>query len=336
MAATGTAPDLQALATALAPALGSSVRIADLHRLSAGASAETWAVDAVAGNATHALILRRAAGHERFSLANPKKVEAAAQKAAGENGVRVAEVLVTFNDATLGEGYVMRRIPGETLPHRILRDPALAPARELLTTQCGATLACLHATPVAGVSGLRVQDLATQLAELEHFYRTAHTPLPVFELVLRWLRENQPAPTPLTLVHGDFRHGNFIVGEDGLRAVLDWELCHIGDPMEDLGWLCVNAWRFGNTDRPVGGFGQRDALFAAYENAGGIAVDAKHVRYWELFGCFKWGVICLFQAWSHLQGHTPSLERAAIGRRVSETEIDMLACLESLLEKTSC
>lgn len=322
-------PDSQAVAALLTPALG-PLQLSEIRRLSAGASAETWALEVQTAKGEIPLILRRAAGHERFSLANSKQLEAACQDAAGKNGVLVAQVFATFNDETLGEGYVMQRITGETLPPRILKEPSLAAAREKLTAQCGETLAKLHATPLANIPGLRPQDAQVQLDDLEKFYRMAGDPLPVFELVLRWLREHVPVTKTPTLVHGDFRHGNFIVNENGLAAVLDWELSHSGDPMEDLGWLCVNAWRFGVVDKPVGGFGQREELFAAYEKAGGTKVDASVVRYWELFGCFKWGVICLFQAWSHLSGNVPSLERAVIGRRVSETEIDMLACLKAL------
>ncbi|MDQ8038109.1 MAG: phosphotransferase family protein [Pedobacter sp.] len=328
-------PDSKALAELLTSALG-PLQLSEIRRLSAGASAETWALEAITAKREIPLILRRAAGHERFSLANPKQLEAACQDAAGKNGVPVAQVFAVFNDEVLGEGYVMQRINGETLPPRILKEPTLAAAREKLTAQCGEILARLHATPLTNIPGLRLQDAQVQLDDLEKFYRMAGDPLPVFELVLRWLRENAPVTTTATLVHGDFRHGNFIVNENGIAAVLDWELSHSGDPMEDLGWLCVNAWRFGVVDKPVGGFGQREELFAAYEKAGGQKVNVQQVLYWELFGCFKWGVICLFQAWSHLSGNVPSLERAVIGRRVSETEIDMLVCLKALQEqKTS-
>ena len=117
-----------------------------------------------------------------------------------------------------------------------------------------------------------------------------------------------------------------MVGPDGLRAVLDWELAHLGDPIEDLGWFCVRAWRFGSTD-PAGGFGSRDELLAAYEAAGGGAVDPAELHWWEVLGTLKWGVICVMQATAHLTGLSRSVELAAIGRRVCETEHDLLELL---------
>jgi aminoglycoside phosphotransferase (APT) family kinase protein len=130
----------------------------------------------------------------------------------------------------------------------------------------------------------------------------------------------------LSLVHGDFRNGNLMVGEDGLRAVLDWELAHLGDPMEDLGWLCVNSWRFGRHELPVGGFGTREQLFAGYVEAGGT-LHADSVHYWEVFGTLKWGVICESMAMAYLRGAERNVERATIGRRASEAEIDLLCLL---------
>ena len=133
---------------------------------------------------------------------------------------------------------------------------------------------------------------AKEIAELERDYRSFDWPRPVFELALRWLRDHDPGPSEeVTLVHGDFRHGNLIIGPDGVRAVLDWELAHIGDPMEDLGWICVNSWRFGEIDKPVGGFGSREELFAGYE-AAGRRVDPERVMFWEVMGTLRWGVMC--------------------------------------------
>jgi aminoglycoside phosphotransferase (APT) family kinase protein len=134
-----------------------------------------------------------------------------------------------------------------------------------------------------------------------------------------------PSVDPV-LVHGDFRMGNIVVAETGLRAVLDWEISHWGDPMEDLGWLCVRSWRFGNIDLPVGGFGGREALFTAYEQAGG-QVDPERVRYWEIFGSLKWGVMCATMAATFLSGADRSVDRGTIARRSSEAELDLLYML---------
>ncbi|MCZ7536766.1 MAG: phosphotransferase family protein [Acidimicrobiia bacterium] len=154
-------------------------------------------------------------------------------------------------------------------------------------------------------------------------------PHPAFELGLRWLGENPPPQrADPCLVHGDYRNGNFIVGPDGVRSVLDWELAHLGDPVEDLGWLCVKSWRFGVNDRVVGGFGDVDELLDAYERAGGARPDIDTLRYWIVFGTLKWGVICIAQAFTHLQGFVTSVELATLGRRVAETEWDLLSLLD--------
>ena len=166
-----------------------------------------------------------------------------------------------------------------------------------------------------------------EIADLDREYRSFERPRPVFELALRWLRERDPGPSKeVTLVHGDFRHGNLIIGPDGVRAVLDWELAHLGDPMEDLGWVCVNSWRFGEIDKPVGGFGTRDELFAGYEAAGRRA-DPERVKFWEVMGTLRWGVMCCGMMQRFRQGPDHSMERAMIGRRSSETEIDLLRLL---------
>ena len=111
-------------------------------------------------------------------------------------------------------------------------------------------------------------------------YHMTNWPRPVISLAFRWLDDHcPPPPARPCVVHGDFRHGTLIIGPDGVRAVLDWELAHIGDPMEDLGWICVNAWRFGVVDKPVGGFGSREDLWAGYEAAGGPPVDSRHALF---------------------------------------------------------
>ena len=109
--------------------------------------------------------------------------------------------------------------------------------------------------------------------------------------------------------------------------MLDWELAHVGDPMRDLGWLCTNSWRFGRAGLPVGGFGTREELFAGYEAESGQRVEPEHVRFWEVFGSFWWAVGCLTMAHHYRSGPDQSVERAAIGRRSSECQVDCVNLL---------
>ncbi|HYI26659.1 MAG TPA: phosphotransferase family protein, partial [Bradyrhizobium sp.] len=202
-----------------------------------------------------------------------------------------------------------------------------AEARPKLARQIGGILAGIHSLDLSQLPELRIMTAAKEIGELERDYRSFDWPRPVFELALRWLRERDPGPSrQVTLVHGDLRHGNLIIGSDGVRAVLDWELAHAGDPMEDLGWVCVNSWRFGEIDKPVGGFGTREELFAGYE-AAGRHVDPDRVQFWEVMGTLRWGVMCCGMMRNFRIGPEHSIERAMIGRRSSETEIDLLRLL---------
>jgi aminoglycoside phosphotransferase (APT) family kinase protein len=207
----------------------------------------------------------------------------------------------------------------------------LEAARAGLVADCATALATIHAIPRGEAEFLDGWDEADPAAaQLDHWASVLHgfdEPHPVLEWALVRLRQILPEPAPAAVTHGDFRNGNLVVGEDGLRAVLDWELSHAGDPMEDLGWLCVRAWRFSRPDLAVGGFGEREALFAAYEDAAGTPVDSERVRFWEVFGDFKWAVICMVQADTHLSGDQFSVELASIGRRTCEPEWELLQLL---------
>jgi aminoglycoside phosphotransferase (APT) family kinase protein len=299
-------------------------------RLSGGASQETWSFDIVHPDGKIGAILRRAppgygAAPTRAAGLN---AEAALMQLAHAAGVPSPEVLhVLQPQDELGTGFVMRRVEGETIPRKILRDGQFADARPKLARQCGEILARIHALPEAELPKLRRMSPETEIGQLDQEYRSLDWPRPVFELALRWLRDHDPGPSmEVTLVHGDFRHGNLIIGPDGVRAVLDWELAHTGDPMEDLGWICVNSWRFGEIDHPVGGFGSREELFAGYE-ATGRRVDPDRVNFWEVMGTLRWGVMCCGMMQRFRLGPDHSLERAMIGRRSSETEIDLLLLL---------
>lgn len=326
----------QAVARHLDAAVGESLQVVELSRLTAGAANETWRFDVIGTSASgedvrFGCILRRSPGigDEGKSDTNLGKTdEAEVQHAAREAGVAAAEVLFILDaEDDLGDGYVMARLEGETLPRRILRDAEYAELRTHLAQDCGQTLAQLHSVDPARLPALMTLGAAEQIERYGEIYREFGQPVPVFDLALRWLADHRREPAKRALVHGDFRNGNLMVGPEGIRAVMDWELAHLGDPMEDLGWLCVTSWRFGEIDHPVGGFGAREDLFAGYEAAGGDSVNPEAVRYWEVFGTLKWGIMCMIMTHSHLNGATRSVEKAAIGRRVSETELDLLNLL---------
>jgi aminoglycoside phosphotransferase (APT) family kinase protein len=299
-------------------------------RLSGGASQETWSFDIVHPDGNIGAILRRApqgygAAPARAAGLNAEATLMQLAYDAGVPSPRVLHVLQPGDE--LGTGFVMARVEGETIPRKILRDAEFAAARPKLARQLGGVLAGIHGLDMTKLPELRGMTAAKEIAELERDYRSFDWPRPVFELALRWLRDHDPGPSEQnTLVHGDFRHGNLIIGADGVRAVLDWELAHTGDPMEDLGWICVNSWRFGEIDKPVGGFGSREELFAGYEAAGGRA-DPARVKFWEVMGTLRWGVMCCGMMQRFRLGPEHSVERAMIGRRSSETEIDLLRLL---------
>ncbi|RIK08810.1 MAG: phosphotransferase family protein [Acidobacteria bacterium] len=306
--------------------------IANLRRLTGGASRETWSFDIDAdadSGLPGGLILRRDPG--KTPLALERSTEAGLLSAAYDAGVPVPQIVCKLDDDDgLGPAFIMERIEGETIPRKILRDAEYAEARPKMSAQCGEILAKIHAInfedlglPAPG-DAHPVDDQIKQYRQLLDGFGEPH---PAFELGLKYLEESKPPLARLALVHGDFRNGNLIVGPDGIRSVLDWELAHIGDPLEDFGWLCVRSWRFGEDSNEVGGFGHLEDLCEAYEAAGGDSVSPESVRFWEIFGTVKWGVICIVQAFTHLNGLTRSVELATLGRRVCEMEYDVMRLL---------
>jgi aminoglycoside phosphotransferase (APT) family kinase protein len=289
-----------------------------------GASRETWLVEGESGR----WVLRRDPKGS-VSLV-PIGEEFALIERAAAAGVPVpAPIALEPDGGRFGSsGMLMSFVPGTSVAPRILRKPEYEQARRDLTVELGEALARIHAIEPSGLDGLlpaSADDPAiAQVEEWERQLDEIGEPLPAVELGLRWLRSNAPEPAEPRLVHGDFRLGNFIVDEDGLAAVIDWELAHLGDPAEDIGWLCIRSWRFGNDDRPVAGVGRLDELITAYEAAGGATVDRDRVLYWEAFGNVKWAVICARQAHDHLTGLRRSHELASLGRRICEPEWDLL------------
>jgi aminoglycoside phosphotransferase (APT) family kinase protein len=310
------------LGRALGQLLGGEVL--DLRRLSGGASRVTSSFDLQTADGVRPLIFQQDRG-DGVAQTGKVLVEQALLRAAGEAGVPVPEVVAGGAHEMLGSAWlVVERLQGETIPRKILRDPEWAEARRALTAQCGAALAAIHRIDPATIDGLEPKD---PLRHPLNFLDLLGEVRPALEYGARWLEAHRPEAGPHVTVHGDFRSGNLLIGSEGLRGVLDWELAHGGDAAEDIGWLCAPAWRFGGSG-PVGGFGEVDELLAAYAGAGGEAIDPARVHWWQVYATVKWATICALQASAHLSGATRSVELAAIGRRICESEWDLFVLLD--------
>ena len=297
-------------------------KIKQLIPLTGGASAD---INRIILANDDELIVRRTLSQEKSVMAIPKILEAKIQKVVKKNGAPVPAIIFEFSEGEeIGEGYVMEAIPGETIPRKILRDKKFATAREKLPFEIGKSLAKIHQTQLDDLKALDQVTFSDSLGKLFQVYLSFNQPQPVFDLAFKWLEAQKLTEYGDVLVHGDFRFGNFIISEENLESIIDWELAHIGNPMEDLGWLCVRSWRFGNVEKRVGGLGDIKDLIAGYESNSDIKIDESQLDIWQLYGSLRWGVICMMQTFAHLSGMVNSVEKAAIGRRVSETEFDLM------------
>lgn len=329
MTAQELSPFAESITDALHAADAPSVEVIDLGRLTGGASLETWrGVIRTAEGDTPIIVRRDRPGTPTSS----RRDEAALLRLVHRAGVPVPRVLAEHAaDAASPAFFVMEFLEGETIPRKLLRDGRFAAARPRLGEQVGRALAGIHRVTAADVEFLGPALTAeSSLAGLVSVLRELRVQSPVLEAAVCWLAANLPEPVPQVLVHGDVRTGNLMVGEDGLVAVLDWELAHAGQPAEDLGWFCVRAWRFGVDDKPAGGFTGRQELLRAYTQAGGTPISATELRFWETYGNLKWALTCLSQYETHRRGDLRSVELAAIGRRLVEAEYDLLLLLEGL------
>ena len=233
--------------------------------------------------------------------------------------------------------YFLDWVEGEAIGRRVVKHPELQAARETLPEALAAELAKIHTVTRASAPQLADLDrgqpsprspAAAALAFGRVMADGMKEPHPAVELALRWLADHAPGAEEETLVHGDFRTGNFLVTPQGLSAVLDWEFARFGDPMEDVGWLCMRDWRFGQLQLPAGGLARRDRFYDAYARASGRAVDPRKVHWWEVMGNVRWAVGSVMQGERYLSGEESDLELIAIARRAVEMEYEALRLIE--------
>lgn len=313
-------------------------KVEQLRRMSGGASKETWAFDLeMSSHGLLPLVLRVERGSPLPASIGLKE-EFALMKEVHEAGILVPRPYWYGKDNSGRPFYVIERIEGETLVRRLHRDVQYEKARHVIAAQLGKILAKIHCIASAGtrfhflpcrqVSGSSALGQILFYEDLLH--RHSPDPHPALELAIRWLKRNSPPSENLALVHGDYRLGNVIFSEEGVRSILDWELAHLGDPLEDIGYISVQAWRFGNDSKPIGGIGERADFYDAYEKAGGFPLNKDIVQYWEVFGNLAWGIITILQMCPFLNGQSRSIELASLGRKTAEVELQLLTLIEGL------
>ena len=318
---------------------GSEAVVSGLSRLTAGASSESWRfeVQGTGQPTPRQMILRRPPAEigqsdiDSFArrLAPGRLHEAAILGILNEAGLAVPEVQFELEPADgLGTGYAMNFLDGAPLPHRILKDPDYEAARAALPGQIVDFRHHLNA-----IDGNRFDFLPEDFAsdqiklfeEMLDWLSLGHAGL---ELGLSWLRDHLPDPVTGKLVHGDYRLSNYLITPTGLNAVIDWELTHRGDPLEDLGWLCVRSWRFSRPDLAAAGLTERRSLLDSWNKVSGSQTRLRDLIFWEVLGNIKWVVLCLLQGQRYLSGSDTGIELAVIGRRVEEPVYDLIRLIE--------
>ncbi|HZP58002.1 MAG TPA: phosphotransferase family protein [Dehalococcoidia bacterium] len=304
-------------------------------KLAGGAMHDSWGVDARADGSTRQLVVRVSPAG-RADHAKTRR-EFAALRVAHARGIRCPEP-IAVGECETGEDYlVMARGAGDTNPRQLLGSERYAETRANIIGQLAQDLARIHgitASDVDDAPGMRApaareDALRYERRLTEDLYRTVLLdPHPAIDWAFRWIDRaiatiDAPA-RPHCLVHGDFRIGNMLYDEHGLTSILDWEGVHIGEPEEDVAWLCTRVWRFNRPDLEAGGIAPREDWLRAYEQASGRSLDRARVAAWEVLQNIRWAQITMMQARAHLDGHTTSHELAAIGRRTAETELEIL------------
>lgn len=327
----------EALAAFIRDASGQAARVTRITPLAGGASRETLLLDLLLDERPQKLVMRRDLPTQMTDIALTRAQEYRLMHAAYAHGVRVARVrwlCETPGDFGLERPFfLMDYVPGESVGRKVVSAPELAAARAVLPEQMAEQLALIHRLDPTSLDFLRRpagdDPAADILAETYATLDGLDAQVPAFEFALRWAEAHRPSTERLTFVHGDFRVGNLLVDADGLAAVIDWEFAHIGDPCEELGYLCMRDWRFGVDGLRAGGLCDRERLLLAYEAASRTTVARAAVDWWEIVGNIRWGVICLSQAERHLSGRDPSVELASLGRRSAEMQYEALRLIEA-------
>jgi aminoglycoside phosphotransferase (APT) family kinase protein len=329
------------------------VRIGRYERLPGGAIQDNFLLDVdVEGgpwHGGHSLVLRTDAP-TGVAASLTRAQEFAVLRVAHAAGVIAPQPLFLCRDKeVLGrEFFIMKRLPGIAQGHRLTREPALVPDGDALAYALGANLARIHAirppwsdavrhvAPAAGYGSAGIDEgidaiapppahpALAAIAEYRSWLNRLDDAYPALEWGLRWCERHAPKTFDITLIHRDYRTGNYLVDEGRLAGVLDWEFAGWGDPLEDIGWLTARCWRFSGAAREAGGIAHVEPLLDGYESITGRRISRADLDYWQVMAHLRWAIIALQQAQRHIVGGERSLELALTGRIVHELEYEVL------------
>lgn len=283
----------------LARLWNAEVRVRNLARIPGGASRETYRFDADVNGKPRGLILRRDPCGSLIDT--DRQVEFLAyQSLHGIVPVPEPLVLATDGGALERPFFIMSRIDGGQVASAMMADPYGGHARALgeelfsiLGRIAGCDPArlplrdCLKAPSPETCWCMALDEWQTVIERDE-----CH-PQPIVHAAIRRLRRNPPPPpAKISVVHGDYRSGNFMHDENGhILAVLDWEMVHFGDAIEDLAWCCDPLWNHFDDSRVASTISEKDAI-SVWERESGLSVDPAALKWWKLFsavkGCAIW------------------------------------------------
>jgi aminoglycoside phosphotransferase (APT) family kinase protein len=325
-----------ALENFLSEQTGKPVKIIQMTPLAGGASRDSQLIEVMIGDQKEKLVMRRDFPTTMNENALTRSQEYHLMQTAYECGVKVARMRWQCdNSQVTGQPFfLMDYVEGVSIGRKVVTMPELAQAREVLPEQMAEQLARIHTIDLQAhhldflqhprENNPALEAVASTYEMLDHL----RVHVPALEFALRWCEQHAPPPERVTFLHGDFRVGNLLVNREGLAAVIDWEFAHIGDPVEEIGYLCMRDWRFGNDHLRAGGLCDRERFITAYERFSGYPISRERADWWEMIGNIRWGVICLAQAERHLSGRDPSVELASLGRRSAEMQFEALRLIE--------
>ncbi|MEW6441639.1 MAG: phosphotransferase family protein [bacterium] len=308
-----------------------SVEIRELERVTTGASRQTWLFRALIGKqgrtTERPMVLRK---DPKVGLGYSRRSEEfAVIRKAYENGIPVPRPLYQSDDALDTPFFIMERVFGDTYPKRLLNDDKYAQTRDRWARDLGRILARIHRIPLTDELAFLKRPSPLELIEHnENVWRgTKLNESPALEYAFHWLKTHVPQGPPACFIHADFRMGNILFDETGVKAILDWELAQIGDPMYDIGVICTKSWRFDKPENRVGGFGKEEDFLRGYEDGEGFPIDRERIRYWEVLSNCFWAAVTVAQSRFFLEQPKGDLEYAKLGRRTSECEVELVGLL---------